>query len=418
MKANPRVHPVHVRAVAGLLDEADQGRAPADVILAGHFRRHRQMGSRDRALVGDLFYEVLRHRRLLDWRGGRPDNLARTLCALAKRGWLDPGLARKFGGSTPKPCLTPPTKDEFEALVPEVRYSLPDWLARAWIARFGDEEARALAAAMNRQAPVDLRANALRLDRERLREILALDGIEAELTPHAPDGLRLAGRQALAKLKAFKDGLFEVQDEGSQIVGLASGVQPGMQVLDLCAGAGGKSLQMAAMMQGRGEIVACDVSARRLQNLSPRARRAGADNIRPMTIRDEQDPVLGRFRERFDVILVDAPCSGLGTLRRSPELKWRDPDIFGLRGTQERLLEAATRMLAPGGRVVYATCSLLEVENEQVVDAVLRAGTLVPAELALPASLVEAPMARMTLLPHRHGTDGFFVAGLARGADG
>ncbi|MFP4155272.1 MAG: RsmB/NOP family class I SAM-dependent RNA methyltransferase [Halothiobacillaceae bacterium] len=415
MKAIPRVHPVHVRAVAGLLDEADQGRAPADVILAGHFRRHRQMGSRDRALVGELFYEVLRHRRLLDWRGGRSDNLARTLCALAKRGWLDPGLARKFGGSTPKPCLTPPAKDEFEALDPAIRYSLPDWLARAWIAQFGEEEARALAAAMNRQAPVDLRANTLRLDRDRLREILALDGIEALETPHAPEGLRLAGRQALTRLKAFRDGLFEVQDEGSQIVGLATGVEPGMQVLDLCAGAGGKSLQMAAMMQGRGEIIACDVSARRLQNLLPRARRAGAGIVHPMTVHDEQDPVLGRFCARFDVILVDAPCSGLGTLRRSPELKWRDPDVLGLRGTQERLLEAASRMLAPGGRIVYATCSLLDVENDQVIDATRRAGRLVPAALALPPSLEVAQAARLTLTPHRHGTDGFFLAGLTRG---
>jgi len=411
MSSQRRLRPFHVQLAARLLAEVEQGRRPADQILADCFRENRQMGARDRRLVSETVYDVLRNRRLLQWCAGENASpLTLVLCSLGQQGMLDEGLRARF---EPLPPACSPGQAPPPTLPVAIRHSLPDWLWQHWQRQYGETDAARLAAAINRPAPVDLRVNTLKTDRDTLLRQLAEQGVEAVPTPFSPLGLRLSCRRSLKGLAAFRQGLFEFQDEGSQLIGIACEVQPGMQVLDLCAGGGGKTLQLAAAMGDRGEIIACEVAAKRLANLPPRLDRAGVRNVTCQSIRHERDPLLKRWRGRFDVLLVDAPCSGIGTLRRNPELKWRQPDLNALHATQSRLLEAAAPLLAPGGRLVYATCSLLDPENGAVIEAFRAAKpSFEPASLSLPASLTESAASTLALRPDLHGCDGFFMAAM------
>ena len=418
-KASPdRVRPFHIEVAANLVGEIFKGKVPADALINQVFRKNRQMGRRDRSIVAETVYDVLRHRRVLEWlMGTEVTPRALVLVSLLKQDLLDAGLRERYAE------LIPVGVDERigeESSLPlAVSLSLPDWLAEKWQQELGDEEVWALATALNKAAPVDLRVNTLKTDRESLLAQLAAEGYQAKPTPYSPLGLRLNDRSPLFSLQSFKDGLFEIQDEGSQLIGLATGVKPGMRVLDLCAGAGGKTLQMAAMMNNKGSIVACDASPRRLSQLKPRLARAGVSNTQILPIAYENDTKLTRLRGSFDVVLVDAPCSGTGTLRRNPDIKWREIDLEQLYHTQISLLEAAGRLVAPGGRMIYATCSLLQQENADIVEAFLTKHTdFIAIPLSLPESIrpqaQEAPV-MLQLYPHRHGTDGFFMACLQRG---
>jgi len=416
-----RVRPFHIEVAANLVSEIFKGKAPADALINQVFRENRQMGRRDRSIVAETVYDVLRHRRVLEWlMGTEATPRALVLVSLLRQGLLDAGLREHYAE------LIPYSVDERMTEKPTlplaVSLSLPDWLVEKWQQELGDEETRALATALNKAAPVDLRVNTLKTDRESLRAQLAAEGYQAKPTPYSPLGLRLNDRSPLFSLQSFKDGLFEIQDEGSQLIGLATGVKPGMRVLDLCAGAGGKTLQMAAMMNNKGSIVACDASPRRLSQLKPRLARAGVSNIQILPIAHENDAKLTCLRGSFDVVLVDAPCSGTGTLRRNPDIKWREIDLEQLYHIQTSLLEAAGRLVAPGGRVIYATCSLLQQENADIVKAFLtKHADFAAMPLSLPESIrpraQEAPV-MLQLYPHRHGTDGFFMACLQRGQAG
>jgi 16S rRNA (cytosine967-C5)-methyltransferase len=245
------------------------------------------------------------------------------------------------------------------------------------------------------QAPVDLRANTLRTTRDALAEKLRAVDIESIPTPQAAQGLRLTKRAALSGLPEFKRGLFELQDEGSQLIGELLAPTGGERVLDLCAGAGGKSLHLAALMGDRGTVWACDVDPRRLGRANLRITRSGATCIATRELSGLDDEWLVEQRGTFDAVLVDAPCSGSGTLRRNPDLKWRALDLAALGVLQRKLLAAALALTRPGGRVVYATCSLLREENEDIV-----------------ASCGVTPDETLVRLPHRDGGDGFFAARL------
>jgi 16S rRNA (cytosine967-C5)-methyltransferase len=268
-------------------------------------------------------------------------------------------------------------------------------------------------------APLDLRVNLARVDRPAARAHLAEEGIEAAETPYSPAGLRLAGKPAINRHRLFADGLVEVQDEGSQLLAWLLGPRRGEMIGDYCAGAGGKTLAAAMLMRGTGRIYAMDVSARRLAALAPRAARAGITNVHTLVL-GEGDARARRLAGKLDRVLVDAPCSGFGTLRRNPDLKWRHgPDaIAELAAKQRRILDAAARLLKAGGRLVYATCSILHEENDAVTADFQRAHPeftpLSCAELLAAQRIALDTGDKLRLFPHLHGTDGFYAAAFAK----
>jgi 16S rRNA (cytosine967-C5)-methyltransferase len=304
-------------------------------------------------------------------------------------------------------------------LAPKLRHNLPDWLAQRLQASLGDDF-WALATALNESAPLDLRVNVLKAKRGDVQAELATAGIDAQPTPFSPVGLRVQGKPAINKLGAFTRGEIEVQDEGSQLLALLTDAKRGEMVVDFCAGAGGKTLALGASMRNTGRLYAFDVSGHRLDALKPRLARSGLSNVYPAQIAHERDERIKRLAGKIDRVLIDAPCSGLGTLRRNPDLKWRQSPaaVLELHAKQSAILASASRLLKLGGRLVYATCSLLEMENEAVVDAFNQAQpefvpldatqALARAHVALPENLVQGPYLR--LWPHRHATDGFFAA--------
>ncbi|NWG73383.1 MAG: RsmB/NOP family class I SAM-dependent RNA methyltransferase, partial [Rubrivivax sp.] len=307
---------------------------------------------------------------------------------------------------------------DWASLPAKLRHNLPDWIAQPLQARLGDGFL-ALADALNEPAPLDLRVNVLKAERDAVRAALAGHGVAAEPTPYSPWGLRVQGKPALQRLDVFLRGEVEVQDEGSQLLALLTGARRGEMVVDFCAGAGGKTLALGAMMRNTGRLYAFDVSGARLEALKPRLARSGLSNVHPAQIAHERDARVKRLAGKIDRVLVDAPCSGLGTLRRNPDLKWRQSPqaVAELRVKQAAILEAAARLLEPGGRLVYATCSLLETENEDVArdfgerhPEFERQSVGHLLEKAVPAAATLVSGDDLRLWPHRHGTDGFYAA--------
>ena len=312
---------------------------------------------------------------------------------------------------------------EFKArkptLSPAEAADLPDWL---WLA-LGEAlptEREALTRAWLAPAPLDLRINPLKTSREAALAALAADGIRVTATPYSPVGLRVTGKPALQQHALFTSGAIEIQDEGSQLLCFLVAPKRSEMVVDFCAGAGGKTLLLGALMRSQGRLYALDISPRRLANLKPRLARSGLSNVHPVRISDERDARIRRLAGKIDRVLVDAPCTGFGTLRRNPDLKWRQPQaaLAELAAKQTRLLAAAAPLVKPGGRLVYATCSVLPAENEAVVEAFLTAHpgfALGDATAELARAGIALDAGRMLrLYPHRHGCDGFFAALLER----
>jgi 16S rRNA (cytosine967-C5)-methyltransferase len=306
------------------------------------------------------------------------------------------------------------------SLPDKLRHNLPEWFAERLQAAVGDEF-WPLVEAMNQGAGLDLRVNTFQAKRDDAQAAFKAENIEALPTPYSPLGLRIASKPALRKLDVFMRGDVEVQDEGSQLLALMTGAKRGEMVADFCAGAGGKTLALGAEMRNTGRLYAFDTSGHRLASLKPRLARSGLSNVYPVQIAHERDERIKRLAGKLDRVLVDAPCSGLGTLRRNPDLKWRQTPqaIEELRVKQAAILASAARLLKPGGRLVYATCSLLDAENEDIAQAftaergrdleVMPAvDALTKAHVAHAETLVRGDYLR--LWPHRHGTDGFFAA--------
>lgn len=415
----------------------------ADRALEYLLRRERRLWARERRRVSEAVYGMLRAeirndallRRALGKRYQALDGPAKSalhyeIWRLGERGEATEADLAKSGLSPAllpgvRACLDPAAA---EALLPEdpaealaIRRSLPSWIARIFLREVGAEEAEALAAAATGRAPLVLRTNALRIERDALRERLAKEGVEAEPTPHSPLGVRVETRQNLFALPSFREGLFEIQDEGSQLLALLVGAAPGWRVVDACAGAGGKTLALAASMENRGRILALDADARRLSQLGPRARRADIHNWETHVVPEEEPGEHEkRWRERADAVLVDAPCSGLGVLRRNPDAPHRleERDLERFSALQTRLLARYAALVRPGGRLVYGTCSIAREENEEVVEAFLEAHPefelLPPRETLGPIADRLGAERSLRLFPHRHGTDGFFGALLRR----
>lgn len=392
---------------------------PADMALRDFFRTRRELGQRDRAFIAEGVFAVLRRRRSLILHAAT--DAPRSLAIAASLRELGVSLRELDSALAPAEQAW---AREFKARKPDLSPAeaadLPDWLwAELGAALPGEREA--LARAWLAPAALDLRINPFKTTREAALAALAADGIRAAATPHSPVGLRVAGKPALQRHPLFLSGAVEVQDEGSQLLCFLVAPKRAEMVVDFCAGAGGKTLLLGALMRSQGRLYAFDISPRRLANLKPRLARSGLSNVHPVRIADERDAHIKRLAGKIDRVLVDAPCTGFGTLRRNPDLKWRQPQtaVAELAAKQTRLLAAAAPLLKPGGRLVYATCSVLGAENEAVVQTFLAAQpefVLGDATAELARAGIALDTGRMLrLYPHRHGCDGFFAAVLERG---
>lgn len=405
---------------------------PADAVLSQYFRENPKIGHAERGQIAESVYAIVRRKRSLEAAVGDRINPHRLLmvsltCLQGKNlREIEPLVDRdelEWLGNARARFLKVAAEQSHA-----VAADLPDWLYERWSAACGDAETREMAASLNRPAALDLRVNTLKADRDTVLARLLADGMAVEATPYSPVGIRLQGKPVLSRHPLFQDGSIEVQDEGSQLLGLLLAPKRGEMVADFCAGAGGKTLLLGALMRSTGRLYAFDVAEKRLANLKPRLIRSGLSNVHPVRIEHERDSRVKRLAGKLDRVLVDAPCSGLGTLRRNPDLKWRQTaeSIDRLVTQQGSILAAASSLLKPGGRLVYATCSLLAEENEQIVAAFLAAhpefvaidarSELARQGVTLPEGGESPADAYLRLLPHRHGTDGFFAAALERRA--
>jgi 16S rRNA (cytosine967-C5)-methyltransferase len=417
------VHGSHLEHLDKVLARLLHFAAPADMVVSQYFREHHELGHRERGIIAEAAFAVLR--RKVEF-----GQFAESGSGPARRRLVLLGLLQTAGRAAIAPFLNPAEAewlDRWEnrdraALAPRVRANLPDWLFDALVAQHGADFTEALAQAWLAPAPLDLRVNTLKGERDAVLATLAEAGIEGAAAPLSPVGIRLAGKPALNKLDIFTNGTVEVQDEGSQLLCQLLAPKRGEMVVDFCAGAGGKTLAIGAAMRSTGRLYAFDVSEKRLANLGPRLARSGLSNVHPGRIDSEHDAKIKRLAGKIDRVLVDAPCSGLGTLRRNPDLKWRQSAqaVQEVSIKQHSILASAARLLKPGGRLVYATCSVLARENQQVVEQCLAEHpdfALVPAGEVLAAQKIALEMGPyLELYPHLNQTDGFFAAVLERRA--
>ncbi|MBE2263990.1 MAG: RsmB/NOP family class I SAM-dependent RNA methyltransferase [Burkholderiaceae bacterium] len=395
---------------------------PADATVSRYFREHRAMGPRERATLAETVYTVLRKKRLFEYlarsgSGARERRLA-ILGFHGPRDFLKSALTDQEKTWLEQCDDVPPSE-----LLEQHRHNLPDWLVQPLKDQLGDQF-WALAESLNQPAPMDLRVNSFTDKRADVRKELAAAGIPSTPTPYSPWGLRVNGKPSLSKLDTFVRGAIEVQDEGSQLLALLLEAHRGEMVVDFCAGAGGKTLAIGASMRSTGRLYAFDTSAHRLDALKPRLARSKLSNVHPAAIAHERDDRVKRLAGKIDRVLVDAPCSGLGTLRRNPDLKWRQTpeSVQEMTAKQAAILQSASRLLKSGGRLVYATCSVLPQENEAIAAAFTAANpdfTPLNVQAVLEQLKVEGAVGLcsgaeggefLRLWPHRHGTDGFFAA--------
>ncbi|USX22108.1 RsmB/NOP family class I SAM-dependent RNA methyltransferase [Oxalobacteraceae bacterium OTU3REALA1] len=411
-----RLPPAILANAEEVLREILRFAAPADTTLSRYFKDHPRLGGRERGGIAECIYNVLRNKSFytdFSEAGGGATMRRLTLLGMADAVGLD-----SMGGLT---------EDEIawverillidrKVMHKSSRSNMPKWLFDKLVEQMGEEETLALADGMNQPAPLDLRVNAMKGTREEVAAGLAEAPIRSTPTPYSPLGLRVLQKPALQNLPLFKSGHIEVQDEGSQILSAIVGAKRGEMVVDFCAGAGGKTLALGATMRNTGRLYAFDVSEKRLAKLKPRLARSGLSNVHPVQIAHERDAKIKRLAGKIDRVLVDAPCSGLGTLRRNPDVKWRQqPSAIGeLQVKQAAILDGAARLLKGGGRLVYATCSFLEDENDFIAKQFLESHPdfeLVPMSKVLAEQKIDLDMGDyLKLLPHKHQTDGFFAA--------
>jgi len=414
------MHPTALLDLAtDLLREVGKLDLPADVVVSNFFRKHKLLGPRERHALAETAFAVLRQRLLYQHLAQSGHGaLERRLAILAWQG--GDTMIRGALGPKEQQWLNQVRSLDRKAFSEKLRHNLPDWLAGALRADLGEEEFWRFVESMSGSAPLDLRVNLLKSRREDAQAALADAGIESVPTPFSPWGLRVEGKPALQKTAPFVRGDVEVQDEGSQLLAALLAPKRGEMVVDFCAGAGGKTLALGAAMRNTGRLYAFDTSGHRLDKLKPRLARSGLSNVYPAQLANERDDRIKRLAGKIDRVLVDAPCSGLGTLRRNPDLKWRlsAKGVDEMCALQSRILESAARLLKPGGRLVYATCSPLRREDEGVAEAFtaahpefkpLDAGELLAAAQVERAGELTAE-GYFRSWPHRQGMDGFFAA--------
>jgi 16S rRNA (cytosine967-C5)-methyltransferase len=416
-----RITPKLIDATTTALNLLLKFEHPADAVLSKFFRDNKLLGQNDRGVIAETAYAVLRRRRLLEKLLGKEANPRRlVLAALVKlSGVSQRQLEEAVNEKDMKWVAELKGRTAGELTLAE-QADFPDWLAERLLTHMEAGELLGLAQGLNQAAPLDLRVNPLKSSREELLARLAAEGIAAEAGALSPLAIRLKAKPALQKHPLYLDGTIEVQDEGSQLLGYLLAPKRGEMVADFCAGAGGKTLLLGALMRSTGRLYAFDVSDKRLGRLKDRVARAGLSNVHPVTLANENDIRVKRLAGKIDRVLVDAPCSGLGTLRRNPDLKWRQtPEgVAELARKQHDILKGAARLVRKGGRLVYATCSILPEENEAIVADFLAAHAdfkQVSAQEILAKQGVALECGEtLRLAPHTHGTDGFFAAVLER----
>ncbi|NDE89968.1 MAG: RsmB/NOP family class I SAM-dependent RNA methyltransferase [Alphaproteobacteria bacterium] len=429
-----------LQAIMDVLLEINEAAQPADAVIANYFRGHRYIGSKDRAKISAALYDILRHMYRLNW---WVDELFTKKPAAEER--IRAGLIlylsllKKYPGDAINAVFSggkyaPAALDDDEVaflgklegrtlihpnMNGSIRLECPPWAYALLKPHMGDALENEMRA-MQEPASLDIRINPIKTTRDDVLRELSASEIKAKATPFSPYGIRIEGRPPLSQMALFKDGRIEVQDEGSQILSLMLGAESGMSVVDFCAGAGGKTLAIAAQMNNKGRVVACDVAGKRLEKAKLRFRRAGLHNIETHELNNENDQWVKRNAGKYDRVLIDAPCSGTGTWRRNPDARWKQlgPSLDELLAMQGRILQSASRLVKTGGRLVYATCSLLQEENQkQIAEFLEKNGSfkLVPLDAAMPAYLKKLAKGDMlTLTPAQHKTDGFFAAVLEK----
>lgn len=414
-----------IRQTAMLLKDMLAFDGPPDGKLRAFFRERRELGNKERAFIAESAYGVIRRLRYLNaviqGSADDPEDARKLILA-----WLIRIQGRSLRDLDS--VLTEQQKEWAVAIKAKSTADLPlavqadvrDWLWEKLVQQYGEQEALTICRSMFDQASLDIRVNTLKANRDDVLAQLVSENAANQgkvvATPHSPIGIRMPQRMSIGKHPLFVDGKIEVQDEGSQLLSYLLAPKRGQMVADLCAGAGGKTLAIGALMKNTGRLYAFDVAEKRLNNLGKRLKRSGLSNLHAQVINNENDLKLKRLNGKFDRVLVDAPCSGLGTLRRNPDLKWRqtEDDIKAFNQTQSRILARAASLVKPGGRVVYATCSLLRDENEAIAEAFLAdnpAFKLMPANEVLAKQQIALDTGEyLRLLPHLHGTDGFYAA--------
>jgi 16S rRNA (cytosine967-C5)-methyltransferase len=433
----------HIQEIFGIIEGSDH---PADSLIDNFFRARRYLGSKDRRFIAENTYGLLRNLRkceyILDkssaeisWKIDEKDrrlmlvlinlsigNQGRRISADLIPEGVKTGIPEKILFLLLEK-LTAVTDFPEEPPVARIgiKYSFPDWMVKKFINQYGMEETECICAALNETAPLTLRVNTLKTNLEECRAELLKEGVETARTGFSPVGLNFLKRMNAFSIKSFREGWFEVQDEGSQLIPVVVDPKPNSKLLDVCAGAGGKTLEFSALMKNRGEIFAADINSYRLGELRKRAKRAGAQNIRVLEM-DSVEDLSARFAGFFDVVFIDAPCSGIGTIRRNPGMKWSvtEKTVREVAQKQEFILRSSASLVKPGGRLVYATCTLFREENQNIVEGFLKLDpefSLVDAAVAGQAKKIKFTDPPFFVLhPHIHGTDGFFCAVMKRNA--
>ncbi len=418
-----------VKASLDILEKISQSRIPMDGVTGDYMRFRRYIGAKDRAAIAERTYCLIRAYARLGWwlaRCNREDTPRNRMIL-----WISLGEQKNpaFFFDDSKYSDAPLTDEESKwadslkdkplghpDMPPAVRVECPPQYEASLQAYFGDLFEQEMTALID-GATLDMRVNTGRAPLDKVRESLKKDGVPTGLTPYSPVGLRARGKAYLAKTKAFAKGWIDIQDEGSQLIALACDAKPGMQLLDYCAGAGGKTLALADAMALKGRIVAMDLDAKRLAKARERFRRAGVHDMIEIRPLEDHKKWLRRQKGTFDIVLADVPCTGTGTWRRNPDMRWRTygPGLDELIAIQADILDRTVKAVKPGGRLVYATCSLLPEENEHQIEAFL---TRHPdfERAPLPDAIPSDKNGYMRLTPHRHGTDGFFAAALQKKA--
>lgn len=410
------INPNLLRLAGVALADVLSNTGPADVKLGWFFKQNRDLGTKDRAFVAEAVYGVLRRKSFLVYVAGGDDPRKLLVAYLVRiLGMSTRDLADSLNAQQKEWAQEIKAK-KTDDMSKAMQADLPEWFWDKLVSQYGEKEALTIARSMHQPAALDLRVNLVKATREDVIAKFASEKTEVTPTPYAPNGLRMPQKMTISRHVLFTDGKIEVQDEGSQLLAQLVAPRRGEMVADFCAGAGGKSLAMGALMRNSGRIYAFDVSEKRLQNLGTRLKRSGLSNLHSQLISSETDPKLKRLNGKFDRVLVDAPCSGLGTLRRNPDLKWRQQpkDVQELTVKQTNILARAAKLVKAGGRLVYATCSLLQDENEQIAEAFLKNNpefSLVPANTIMEQLQIKLDTGvYLKLLPHLHQTDGFFAA--------
>jgi 16S rRNA (cytosine967-C5)-methyltransferase len=422
----------HTQEVLRLIRSSER---PADAVIDSFFRSHKYLGSHDRRFIAETTYGTLRHLRLCEavvqqTMGSSANSIsednayslliAAYLISIEKRNDISEN-------SIPSTLKNSQLRHQIKDILQKFRsvewkfpagnverlalqYSFQVWMVEKFVSQYGQLEAEELCQSLNLQAPLAIRVNTLKTTVDTCRQQLQEEGIDTAIVPNTPCALLLRKRVNVFSLKSFKQGLFEVQDVGSQMLPLLVDPKPTERLLDACAGAGGKTLQFAALMKNRGEIVAGDIHKHRLDELRKRSRRAGAHNIRVKEFENLTD-LAEDYAAYFDKVFIDAPCTGVGTIRRNPGMKWTvTPETLKeLAVKQTQIVESCAPLVKRGGRLIYATCSLFKEENEDVIEDFT---TRHPEFIVKPFQFFSLESRFVRLFPHRNGTDGFFMCSM------